>query len=183
MSSSFSCLAILSLLALASHLPDAASAPRGIGPLSPAAAAKLVSAVNDARRQAGAPPVVWSAAAAQRAKLSAEWLSGSGPTEGRCDVANANLDPTFRVLRKPIVAMTYFVTGGGPGRRRAADAVGAWAEGRRWYDAGANRCVAGGGEECASYKDMVQPAWKTVGCAVAPCASGQTLTICVFSPA
>ncbi|XP_052152524.1 pathogenesis-related protein 1-like [Oryza glaberrima] len=156
MSSSFSCLAILSLLALASHLPDAASAPRGIGPLSPAAAAKLVSAVNDARR---------------------------GPTEGRCDVANANLDPTFRVLRKPIVAMTYFVTGGGPGRRRAADAVGAWAEGRRWYDAGANRCVAGGGEECASYKDMVQPAWKTVGCAVAPCASGQTLTICVFSPA
>lgn len=181
MSSSSSCLAILSLLALASHLPDAASAPRGIGPLSPAAAAKLVSAVNGVRRQAGAPPVAWSATVAQRAKLRAEWLSD--PTKGRCDVANAGLDPGLtRVLIKPIVALTYFVTGGGPGRRRAADAVGAWAEGRRWYDAGANRCVAGGGEECASYKDMVQPAWKTVGCAVAPCASGQTLTICAFSP-
>lgn len=114
MSSSSSCLAILSLLVLASHLPDAASAPRGIGPLSPAAAAKLVSAVNGVRRQAG-PPVAWSATVAQRA-LRAEWLSDR-PKAGATWRTPASIRAD-RVLIKPIVALTYFVTGGGPGRAR-----------------------------------------------------------------
>uniref|UniRef100_A0A0E0KNQ0 SCP domain-containing protein n=1 Tax=Oryza punctata TaxID=4537 RepID=A0A0E0KNQ0_ORYPU len=173
MSSSFSCLAILSLLALASHLPDASA---GVGPLNPAAAAKLVSAVNAVRRQAGVPPVAWGGALAQRAKLRAEWLSGP---KGRCDLANANQDPAFGVIRKPIVALTYFVSGP---QRRAADAVKIWAEERRWYDAGAKACVAGS-NKCRNYMDMVRPASKSIGCAVAVCASGQTLMICAFSPA
>lgn len=116
MSSSSSCLAILSLLALASHLPDAASAPRGIGPLSPAAAAKLVSAVNGVRRQAGAAGGVERDGGPAR---QAEGRMAERPDQR--PVRRGERRPRSgltRVLIKPIVALTYFVTGGGPGAAR-----------------------------------------------------------------
>ncbi|KAF0890609.1 hypothetical protein E2562_003805 [Oryza meyeriana var. granulata] len=158
MSSSISFLAVLSLLGLATHLPDAS-----------ATAAKFLTAVNDVRRQAGVPPLEWSAAVAQRAKQHAGWLRSSG----RCDLAQIDKDPSDNTGG----ALTYFLNGG-TGRVAPADVVGAWAGERRWYDAGAKACVAG--KQCGDYMIMVRPASKQLGCAVAVCASGKTIMVCEY---
>ncbi|XP_040378978.1 pathogenesis-related protein PRMS-like [Oryza brachyantha] len=171
MTSRVSCLAvILSLLALSSAA--AAVVPRG-----PTTVAKFLSAVNDVRRQAGAPPLAWNATVARRAKQSAVWLRSSGG----CDLAQNGRDPSGNTGG----ARTYFLRGG----RRVSpkDAVWSWAEERRWYDAGTGACAAG--KQCGDYRIMVRPASTQLGCAVAVCASSvsgsgsdKTIMVCEYYP-
>ncbi|XP_040378976.1 pathogenesis-related protein PRMS-like [Oryza brachyantha] len=163
MSSSFSRLAaLLSMLALVAHLHDASA--------SPATATQFLSAVNGVRRQAGEPPLAWSAAAGLRAEHHVGWLRSSGG----CDPAKMDRDPTGIVAGS---AQTYFF---GTGRVAAADVVGAWAGERRWYDAGARACVAG--KQCGDYEILVGAATKQLGCALAVCSSGNTVAVCEYYP-
>ncbi|CAN6332525.1 unnamed protein product [Urochloa humidicola] len=88
--SSSTYLTILSLLALslaaASASPPSAPPPRRV-PRGPATAVQFLSAVNDARADAGVPPLSWNATVAQWTKLHVSWLR---------DSAGCNLNQTFR---------------------------------------------------------------------------------------
>uniref|UniRef100_A0A0E0KNP9 SCP domain-containing protein n=1 Tax=Oryza punctata TaxID=4537 RepID=A0A0E0KNP9_ORYPU len=176
MSSSLSCLAVLlSLLALASHLPAASATGRSAIPRGHLTAMKFLYAVNDVRRQAGAPPLEWSGAAARRAKQHATWLRTSG---GCDDLAQKGGDPAAHHAAAgggSGGAQTYFLS---HGRASPEDAVRLWADERRWYDAGAKACFAG--KQCGDYEIMVQPASKQLGCAVAVCASRKTIMVCEY---
>uniref|UniRef100_A0A0D9W384 SCP domain-containing protein n=1 Tax=Leersia perrieri TaxID=77586 RepID=A0A0D9W384_9ORYZ len=167
-SSSISCrlAVVLSLLALTS------AAAATLPPASPETAAKFLTAVNNVRRQANAPPVSWDATVAERARQRADWV------RWKCDLAQKDKDPGGDTGGPK----SYFLKGGGGGRvAPVVDAVGAWAGERRWYDAGNRACVPG--KQCGDYMFMVDPKSRQLGCAVAPCAaSGKTIVVCEYYP-
>ncbi|CAL5017951.1 unnamed protein product [Urochloa decumbens] len=174
--SSSTYLTILSLLALsvadsasppsAPSVAIAAPPPRG-APRGPATAAQFLSLINDARADAGAPPLSWNATVAQRAKLHVSWLRDSGG----CDLKQTSRDPIRLQM-----SMTWYQRPSG--RPSPADAVATWLAERPWYDRAADACVAG--KACGSYKILVTQEWRQLGCAMVTCPSGGGVAACGY---
>ncbi|CAN6248001.1 unnamed protein product [Urochloa humidicola] len=167
-------LALLALSAAASPPSPAlgsavAAAPPRRAPRGPTIAAQFLSAVNDARADAGVPPLSWNTTVAQWAKLHVSWLRDSAG----CDLNQKSRDPIrFKMSR------TWFQLNG---RRRAspAEVVALWVTERQWYDRAADACVAG--KECGSYQILVTPRWRQLGCAMIACPSRGVVALCEYS--
>ncbi|KAM0879641.1 hypothetical protein ACQ4PT_034101 [Festuca glaucescens] len=65
-------------------------------------------------------------------------------------------------------------------RARPAEVVASWVDQGRYYTHANNTCVAG--KQCGTYTQVVWRRTAQVGCAQASCASGATLTLCLYDP-
>ncbi|CAO2041858.1 unnamed protein product [Urochloa humidicola] len=174
--SSLTYLTVLSLLALsAAASPPSpavgsavAAAPPRRAPRGPAIAAQFLSAVNDARADAGVPPLSWNTTVAQWAKLHVSWLRDSAG----CDLNQKSRDPNRLKM-----SGTWFR--GPDGHPSPADVVASIVTERQWYDRATDACVAG--KECGSYQILVTPRWRQLGCAMVACPSRGVVALCEYS--
>ncbi|XP_047085903.1 STS14 protein-like [Lolium rigidum] len=65
-------------------------------------------------------------------------------------------------------------------RARPAEVVASWVDQGRYYTHANNSCVAG--KQCGTYTQVVWRRTAQLGCAQASCASGATLTLCLYDP-
>ncbi|GJN11822.1 hypothetical protein PR202_ga30047 [Eleusine coracana subsp. coracana] len=142
--------------------PRPTRVPRGA-----ATTAAFLSAINDARGTAGAPPLSWNATVAQNAKAQVSWLR----TSGECDLG--------QIKRSPVPQIGGLTFHRGYGRQAPSDAVSSWASERQWYDHDAKTCATG--KQCGDYTMVVDSAWKQLGCAVVACAPAGALMACEYS--
>uniref|UniRef100_A0ACD6A7C6 Uncharacterized protein n=1 Tax=Avena sativa TaxID=4498 RepID=A0ACD6A7C6_AVESA len=63
---------------------------------------------------------------------------------------------------------------------RPAEVVASWVEQGKYYTHANNSCVAG--KQCGTYTQVVWRRTAQLGCAQASCASGATLTLCLYDP-
>ncbi|CAN6242275.1 unnamed protein product [Urochloa humidicola] len=173
--SSLAYLTVLSFLALSAAAsppsPGVASAvavpPPRRAPRGSSTAAQFLSAINDARANAGVPPLSWNATMAQWAKLHVSWLR---------DAAGCDLDQTSRDPIQFKMFVSWFR--GYNGHPSPADVVASFVTERQWYDRAADACVAG--KECGTYKRLVTPRWRQLGCAMVACRSGGAVALCGY---
>ncbi|CAN6242274.1 unnamed protein product [Urochloa humidicola] len=173
--SSLTYLTVLSLLALSAAASPPSSAvgsaiaapPPRRTPRGPATAAQFLSAVNDARADAGVPPLSWNTTVAQWTKLHVSWLRDSAG----CDLNQKSRDPIrFKMF------MTWFRAP--DGHPSPAEVVASIVTERQWYDRATDSCVAG--KECGSYQILVTPRWRQLGCAMVACPSGGVVALCGY---
>ncbi|CAN6275386.1 unnamed protein product [Urochloa humidicola] len=171
--SSLAYLTVFSLMALAvaATPPSPASAtvtapPPRRAPRGPATTAQFLSLINAARADAGAPPMSWNTTIAWHAKLHVSWLRDSAG----CDLNQASRDP-IRLEAGDARFRGY-------GHPSPADAVASWLKERPWYDRTTGACIAS--KVCGSYKIIVTPKLRQLGCALVACPSGGGVAACAY---
>ncbi|RCV32936.1 hypothetical protein SETIT_7G043200v2 [Setaria italica] len=132
---------------------------------SAATVAEILSVHNEARREVGVPPLVWSPQIAGYAK---------GFAQSRRGDCAPRRSPLFYFGENVVV---------GKGRHWNATALAApWVAEGQWYDYGSNSCAAPPGAGCLRYTQVVWRNTTQVGCARIVCGSNDTLLVCDYFP-
>lgn len=140
-------------------------APQGGGTTtSNATADEYLAPHNQARAAVGVPPLRWSAELASAAAKTV----AQRQREGGCAFADLGASP-------------YGANQGWASyRARPAEVVASWVDQGRYYSHANNTCAAG--RQCGTYTQVVWRRTAEVGCAQATCATGATLTLCLYNP-
>ncbi|KAF0914340.1 hypothetical protein E2562_028220 [Oryza meyeriana var. granulata] len=140
-------------------LPRASS---GAAPANPSAAGdEFLAPHNQARGAVGVAPLRWSADLAAAAART----TSQQQRQGRCGFADMGGSP-------------YGANQGYPAR--PAEVVASWVAQGRYYTHANNTCAAG--QQCGTYTQVVWRRTAEVGCAQSSCATGATLSICLYNP-
>lgn len=164
-------------IALGQDARPVASAARVIPDAEPAELSGMLAAHNQLRARLGLEPLAWSADLADAARANARNAS-----EGACTMGS-----TGRALRDEDVSVYW-----GASLRRLGGVdtaqdispnyvVSYWREGRSGYDAGKEVCQDTS-PKCASYKRIVTPANREVGCARLICPNQAQIWVCKYRP-
>jgi hypothetical protein len=133
---------------------------------SNAAANEYLAPHNQARAAVGVPPLRWSADLASAAgKVVAQQQGTGGCTFA--DMSDSPFGANQGWARYPYLAS--------PG-----EVVASWVAQGKFYSHGNNTCAAG--RQCGTYTQVVWRRTAEVGCAQATCATGATLTLCLYNP-
>ncbi|KAF8674295.1 hypothetical protein HU200_048118 [Digitaria exilis] len=141
----------------------AAAATNTTNATSPAAA-EYLAPHNQARAAVGVPPLRWSAdLSSAAAKVVAQQQR-----QGRCAFAD-------------MAGSSYGANQGWASyRARPGEVVASWVAQGKYYTHANNTCVAG--KQCGTYTQVVWRRTQELGCAQASCATGATLTVCLYNP-
>ncbi|CAL4935749.1 unnamed protein product [Urochloa decumbens] len=173
-------LALLLALCAASTPADAARAltPRGAGAgaatkaaqqggnatATASAADAYLAPHNQARAAVGVPPLSWSVDLA----TAAGKIVAQQQRQGGCAFADMG-------------ASQYGANQGWASYRASpGEVVASWVAQGRYYAHANNTCAAG--RQCGTYTQVVWRRTAEVGCEQATCATGATLTICLYNP-
>ncbi|OEL38422.1 STS14 protein [Dichanthelium oligosanthes] len=177
------CFLLLLLLALCAapapaHGARALTTPRGAGAATKAqqggtdtssgnataAGDEYLAPHNQARAAVGVAPLRWSADLSSAAgKVVAQQQR-----QGGCAFADMGASP-------------YGANQGWASyRARPGEVVASWVAQGRYYTHANNTCAAG--RQCGTYTQVVWRRTAQVGCAQATCATGATLTLCLYDP-
>ncbi|CAN6286933.1 unnamed protein product [Urochloa humidicola] len=131
---------------------------------SSSAADAYLAPHNQARAAVGVAPLRWSGDLASAAgKVVAQQQR-----QGGCAFAD-------------MVASQYGANQGWASYRASpGEVVASWVAQGRYYAHGNNTCAAG--RQCGTYTQVVWRRTAEVGCAQATCATGATLTLCLYNP-
>ncbi|XP_040379706.1 pathogenesis-related protein PRB1-3-like [Oryza brachyantha] len=166
--------AVLSLARLASELsPAAASISVSALPPPPAVpvstSQQFLQVHNEARAAAGLPPLSWNGT------LLLDAMRYAGELRRDCRARPLTAWGTDGIYGRSLYKAN--------GRHTGAEAAAFWAESRRWYDRGADRCTAPPGRCCGVYTQMVWRATTQLGCARRTCRNGvDTVAVCEYYP-
>jgi pathogenesis-related protein 1 len=129
-------------------------------------AEEMVDAHNTVRADVGVGPVSWDDTAAAYAEAYAE------KRKTDCQLLiSADSPYGENIFRDNGTDWT------------AADAVNAWASGKKYYDHATNTCSAPPGESCAEYTQVVWRDTTAIGCAGLICdGSTAVFIICCYNP-
>ncbi|KAL6843606.1 hypothetical protein ACP4OV_026668 [Aristida adscensionis] len=131
---------------------------------APAAGDEYLAPHNQARAAVGVAPLRWSAELAAAAARTV----AQQQRQGGCAFADMAASP-------------YGANQGWASyRARPAEAVASWVAEGRFYSHGNNTCAAG--RQCGTYTQVVWRRSAELGCAQATCATGATLTLCLYNP-
>uniref|UniRef100_A0A0E0KIN1 SCP domain-containing protein n=1 Tax=Oryza punctata TaxID=4537 RepID=A0A0E0KIN1_ORYPU len=121
---------------------------------------------NQARAAVGVAPLRWSGDLAAAAARTTSQQQQRG--QGRCGFADMGGSP-------------YGANQGWASYpARPAEVVASWVAQGRYYAHANNSCAPG--QQCGTYTQVVWRRTAEVGCAQATCATGATLTICLYNP-
>lgn len=136
----------------------------GTGSGSNATADEYLAPHNQARAAVGVAPLRWSAGLAS----AAAGTVAQQRRQGGCAFADVGASP-------------YGANQGWASyRARPAEVVALWVAEGRYYTHANNTCAAG--RQCGTYTQVVWRNTAEVGCAQASCATGATLTLCLYNP-
>ncbi|KAG0547736.1 hypothetical protein BDA96_01G105900 [Sorghum bicolor] len=128
------------------------------------AAGEYLAPHNQARAAVGVAPLRWSADLASAAAKTV----AQQQRQGGCAFADMGASP-------------YGANQGWASyRARPAEVVALWVAEGRYYTHANNTCAAG--RQCGTYTQVVWRRTTDVGCAQASCATGATLTLCLYNP-
>ncbi|CAN6309481.1 unnamed protein product [Urochloa humidicola] len=131
---------------------------------TPAAADAYLAPHNQARTAVGVPPLRWSVDLA----TAAGKIVAQQQRQGGCAFADMG-------------ASQYGANQGWASYRASpAEVVASWVAQGKYYLHANNTCAAG--RQCGTYTQVVWRRTAEVGCAQATCATGATLTICLYNP-
>jgi hypothetical protein len=130
----------------------------------PAAGDEFLAPHNKARAAVGVAPLRWSASLASAAART----TAQQQLSKNCAFANMSASPYG--------ANQGWASYGA----RPAEVVASWVDQGRFYTHANNSCVAE--KQCGTYTQVVWRRTAVVGCAQASCASGATLTLCLYDP-
>lgn len=129
-----------------------------------AAADGYLAPHNQARAAVGVAPLRWSADLASAASA----VVARQQRQGGCAFADMGASP-------------YGANQGWASYRAApGEVVASWVATGRYYTHANNTCAAG--RQCGTYTQVVWRRTAEVGCAQATCATGATLTVCLYNP-
>lgn len=170
------CFLVVTLLALCAAAHGArVLTPGGAGAVTKAqqggtsssnatAADEYLAPHNQARAAVGVAPLRWSADLASAAARTV----AQQQRQGGCAFADMGASP-------------YGANQGWASyRARPAEVVALWVAEGRYYSHANNTCAAG--RQCGTYTQVVWRRSAEVGCAQASCATGATLTLCLYNP-
>lgn len=133
-------------------------------PAANATTDEFLAPQNQARAAVGVAPLRWSA---DLAAAAATTVSQQQRQSG-CAFADMGASP-------------YGANQGWASyRERPAEVVASWVAQGRYYSHANNTCAAG--QQCGTYTQVVWRRTGEVGCAQASCATGATLTLCLYNP-
>jgi uncharacterized protein YkwD len=136
----------------------------GTGSVSNATTDEYLTPHNQARAAVGVAPLRWSAGLAS----AAAGTVAQQRRQGGCAFADVGASP-------------YGANQGWASyRARPAEVVALWVAEGRYYTHANNTCAAG--RQCGTYTQVVWRNTAEVGCAQASCATGATLTLCLYNP-
>lgn len=145
----------------------AQAAANATAPAAPAAGDEYLAPHNKARAAVGVPALRWSA---DLAAAAASTTSQQQQQQGQRSCAFADMS-----------ASPYGANQGWASyRARPAEVVASWVDQGRYYAHANNTCAAG--RQCGTYTQVVWRRTAMLGCAQASCASGATLTLCLYDP-
>ncbi|CAD6206534.1 unnamed protein product [Miscanthus lutarioriparius] len=128
------------------------------------AADEYLAPHNQARAAVGVAPLRWSADLASAAAKTV----AQQQRQGGCAFADMGASP-------------YGANQGWASYRASpAEVVALWVAEGRYYTHANNTCAAG--RQCGTYTQVVWRRTAEVGCAQASCATGATLTLCLYNP-
>ncbi|KAL5218770.1 hypothetical protein ABZP36_019454 [Zizania latifolia] len=128
------------------------------------AADEFLAPHNQARAAVSVAPLRWSADLAAAAARTASRQQ----RQGACAFADMGGSP-------------YGANQGWASyRARPGEVVAAWVAQGQYYTHANNTCAAG--QQCGTYTQVVWRRTAEVGCAQATCATGATLTLCLYNP-
>ncbi|KAE8815491.1 STS14 protein-like [Hordeum vulgare] len=167
-------LALLALSAAPAYGSRALPASKGAAASKAQAAAANATATatadeflaphNKARAAVGVAPLRWSA----DLTAAAAWTASQQQKQKSCAFADMGASP-------------YGANQGWASyRARPAEVVASWVAQGKYYAHANNTCAAG--QQCGTYTQVVWRRTAEVGCAQASCASGATLTLCLYNP-
>ncbi|CAN6297900.1 unnamed protein product [Urochloa humidicola] len=131
---------------------------------TPAVADAYLAPHNQARAAVGVPPLRWSVDLA----TAAGKIVAQQQRQGGCAFADMG-------------ASQYGANQGWASYRAVpAEVVASWVAQGKYYTHANNTCAAG--RQCGTYTQVVWRRTIEVGCAQATCATGATLTICLYNP-
>ncbi|CAL4918864.1 unnamed protein product [Urochloa decumbens] len=151
--------------ALTPRSAGAGAAQQGGNATATAAAADAYLAPhNQARAAVGVPPLSWSGDLA----TAAGKIVAQQQRQGGCAFADMG-------------ASQYGANQGWASYRASpGEVVASWVAQGRYYAHANNTCAAG--RQCGTYTQVVWRRTAEVGCAQATCATGATLTLCLYNP-
>uniref|UniRef100_A0ACD5X6P4 Uncharacterized protein n=1 Tax=Avena sativa TaxID=4498 RepID=A0ACD5X6P4_AVESA len=163
------CFLVLLALCLAVPAQGGRALPASTGAVSkaqaPAASDEFLAPHNKARAAVGVAPLRWSA---DLAAAAASTTSQQQQPDKSCGFADMSASP-------------YGANQGWASYpARPAEVVASWVEQGKYYTHANNSCVAG--KQCGTYTQVVWRRTAQLGCAQASCASGATLTLCLYDP-
>uniref|UniRef100_A0A0D9VYM4 SCP domain-containing protein n=1 Tax=Leersia perrieri TaxID=77586 RepID=A0A0D9VYM4_9ORYZ len=145
-------------------LPHATTTPPPPSNTSSSTADEYLTPHNQARAAVGVPPLTWSTNLATTAAAT----TAAQQQRGRCEFADMG-------------ASQYGANQGWASYpARPGEVVAAWVAQGRYYAHGNNSCAPG--QQCGTYTQVVWRRTSQVGCAQATCATGATLTVCLYYP-
>uniref|UniRef100_A0ACD5WD50 Uncharacterized protein n=1 Tax=Avena sativa TaxID=4498 RepID=A0ACD5WD50_AVESA len=134
--------------------------------MAPAASDEFLAPHNKARAAVRVPPLRWSAELAAAAASTTSQQQQQ--PDKNCGFADMRASP-------------YGANQGWASYpARPAEVVASWVEQGKYYTRANNSCVAG--KQCGTYTQVVWRRTAWLGCAQASCASGATLTLCLYDP-
>ena len=129
-----------------------------------ATADEFLAPHNKARAAVGVAALRWSA----DLTAAAAWTASQQQKQKNCAFADMGASP-------------YGANQGWASyRARPAEVVASWVAQGKYYTHANNTCAAG--QQCGTYTQVVWRRTAEVGCAQASCASGATLTLCLYNP-
>lgn len=131
--------------------------------------AAMVEAHNRWRKEAGVPPLIWSARLERQAAGWAEQLAARG-----CKLRH----------NRPGQNLFWMQSGGQQYIEiRPVAVVDFWASEKDWYTLKTNRCDAPAGKNCWHYSQLIWRDTRELGCARRICGTQAQVWVCNYSPA